>query len=257
MYNIFPTLRILRHQRLQMHSKQKRDQREDKTRNWKDDPPCWTTLYEIIKHLQMYHDYFSDFLRLGRFENLNLKLSWMIWMGPTQFQPPNKPTQPGHHSESSISQAQSWRKALEVLEMCLGVGRLWENGDVGFGFKIWRWWIWVEFLDVLQRCVQLWARVYSQVKGSLLARNWMKLKGLAMGCNMSAAHESPTTAWPGRQLTPREWRLPSNLPLMCLLTRLATTRGLWSRKCLQGSFHGQQLLYLFRRWMMQWIAAWN
>ena len=33
MYNIFPTLRILRHQRLQMHSKQKRDQREDKTRN--------------------------------------------------------------------------------------------------------------------------------------------------------------------------------------------------------------------------------
>lgn len=181
MYNIFPALRILRHQRLQMHSKQKRDQREDKTRNWKDDPPCWTTLCEIIKHLQMYHDYFSDFLRLGRFENLNLKLSWMIWMGPTQ---------PGHHSESSISQAQSWRKALEVLEMCLGVGRLWENGDVGFGFKIWRWWIWVEFLDVLQRWVKLWARVYSQVKGSLLARKvWQWVATCAPHTNRQQRHD--------------------------------------------------------------------
>ena len=85
----------------------------------------------------MYHNVSLLFLRLGRFENLNSKLSWIGWGWPTQYQL-DTPTQPGNHSESSISQAQSWRKALEVFEMCLGLGRLWENGDVGFGFRIWR-----------------------------------------------------------------------------------------------------------------------
>ena len=143
-------------------------------------------------------------------------------------------------------------------------------------------WFAVECLQVLRHCVKLWARVYSQIWDSLLARKvWQWIghvlrmppasltRSVLLGLQPSeqqrrartgpnnsghrnvirflAHHDIPLTAAQNRHQwhTLEDTWLRFNGVLVresdCHVFAIPSDDHLWTRKCLQGSFHGQQL----------------
>ena len=143
-------------------------------------------------------------------------------------------------------------------------------------------WFAVECLQVLRHCVKLWARVYSQIWDSLLARKvWQWIghvlrmppasltRSVLLGLQPSeqqrrtrtgpnnsghrnvirflAHHDIPLTAAQNRHHwhTLEDTWLRFNGVLVresdCNVFAIPSDDHLWTRKCLQGSFHGQQL----------------